>query len=86
MTPADLAVMLSLSGPAITAAEVSGVLAAHPAFSPDEDGFILGRPADVRAIISGTRPEGLATGPVPDSSGHASGPVSAQEFPEPAAP
>ena len=61
MTPAELAAMLSLSGPAVTAAEVGDVLAAHPAFTRGGEGdFFISRPADVRAITGGmqrqTRP------------------------------
>jgi hypothetical protein len=52
ITPAELAAILSLSGPAVTAAEVGAALATHPAFTGAEEGFILGRPATVAAITS----------------------------------
>lgn len=80
MTAPELAVMLSLSGPVVTAAEVSGVLAAHPAFTPGEEGFILGRPADVRMIISGIQPGA----PVPGTVVRPIGPVRTQGVPQPA--
>ena len=56
MTPAELAAMLSLGGPAVTAAEVGDVLAAHPAFTRGgEDGFFISR--HVRAITGGMQPQ-----------------------------
>jgi hypothetical protein len=86
MTPAELAAMLSLSGPAVTAAEVGDVLAAHPAFTRGgEDGFFISRPADVRAITGGMQPADPAAGTVLGTAAHGAGPVFTQRLPQPAA-
>jgi hypothetical protein len=57
ITSAHLAAMLSLSGAAVTTAQVNEALAAHPAFSASgQEGFSLGRPANLGVISNGTPP------------------------------
>ena len=72
-TPAEVAAVLGLTGPAVTVADVSDAMAAHPAFTPgSEDGYILGRPADLRAIAdgaSGRYPWPMPEPPVPAGGG-----------------
>jgi hypothetical protein len=55
MTAADLASVLSVTGPAVTAEAVRDALDAHPAFTSADDGVILGRPASSLAVSGGTR-------------------------------
>ena len=65
MTPAELAIVLSMRGPAVTAADVREVLTGHPAFTVStEERFILGRPASVHALTGATQSAGPASEPL----------------------
>jgi hypothetical protein len=86
-TPAQVAAILSLTGPAVTAEEASCTMAAHPSFTPGgEDGYILGRPAKTCAITTGTRPAiSPPTRTRPSMPQLAADPASTPELPQAAA-
>lgn len=68
-SPGEIATFLGLAGPAVTPAKVNETITTHPAFTgDDQNGYTLGRPAQILAITGGSFLSDLEPGSIVRSS------------------